>query len=348
LIAVYIALHILRKPPLKEKITQISVVLAARNEEDRIKPCLESLERLDYPPEKYEIIIVDDHSWDKTVEIVKSFCDRNRNWRLILLDVKSKKLLGKKNALLHGIAQATGEIIFTTDADCIVPRGWLRNMSSYFAEDVSMVLGYSPLLPGKGFLYRLLQFDNLFSAISAAAPTILGYPFTSVGRNLAYRKEAYENAGGFLALKKFRSGDDVHLTERFRYLKNGKIDYCANPDTFILTQAPSTISEFFHQQVRKNSKTLKKAGTSIAFSVVLFIYHILLIAFPILLPSWIMTWLGIVVIKFTLELASLIKAALIFRQKQIIPFIPVMQILYPGYIIFFSILGILDFYSWKK
>ena len=326
----------------------ISVVVAARNEERRIRPCLNSLESLNYPEGKYEIIFVNDHSSDKTAEIIESYCERNQNWKLISLDEKSTKLKGKKNALLNGISQATGEIIFTTDADCIVPTNWLKAMSQYFKPGISMVLGYSPLLKTDKFYYRLLQFDNVFSGIASAAPAKLGYPFTSVGRNLAYRKDTYEDVGGFLSLKKFKSGDDIHLTGRFRHNNNGKIDYCANPETFVETQIPSTTAEVMQQQIRKNSKTFQLSGWSISIMVAIFIYYFVLAAIPFCLPSWLIIWVFLIVLKFLLEFIPLRKASIIFNQKDLIPYIPIMQIIYPLYIIIFSIIGIFQFYQWKK
>ena len=348
LIAVYVGLNRLRTGGKSNRLNSISIVIAARNEESRISPCLQSLTRLNYPSEKYEIIFIDDQSSDGTAKLIERYCEKYNNWQLIRLDKKSRELRGKKNALLHGIEQAKGEVIFTTDADCIIPEGWLRETVRYFTDGTAMVLGFSPLISQKGVIQRFLQFDNLFSAISAAAPTKLGYPFTSVGRNLAYRKDAYENAGGFLALKKFRSGDDVHLTERFRYLNQGFIDYCANSKAFVTTHVPDSIKEIFHQQIRKNSKILKKAGTSIGFSLILFLYYMLLIIIPIILPHWRLIWLIFLIIKLVVEYIDLLKAAKIFNQKQLIKIIPLMQIIYPAYIIFFSLLGILDLYNWKK
>ena len=165
---------------------------------------------------------------------------------------------------------------------------------------------------------------------------------------MAYRKDAYENAGGFLALKKFRSGDDVHMTERFRYLNSGNIDYCADTKTFVATKIPDTIKEIFHQQIRKNSKLLKKAGTSIVFSLMLFLYYISLIFIPIFMPQWLNVWLILLLIKLGLEYINLLKAAMIFNQNNLVPFIPLMQIVYPIYIILFSLLGSMGLYSWKK
>ena len=326
----------------------VSIVIAARNEEDSIDNCMQSLAELDYPEDRFEVVIVDDHSQDRTPEKIAAFCASRKNWKYILLQEKSQELRGKKNALLHGINQSVNELIFTTDADCTVPSSWLKDMVGYFQPEVSMVLGYSPLEKGKGFLYRLLQFDNLFSAIVSAAPTQLGYPFTSVGRNLAYRKQAYNDAGGFLALKKFRSGDDVHLTERFRYLNTGKINFCANPKTFVTTRLLRQKRDILQQQIRKNSKALQTSKSSVAISVLIFLYYVLLLVFPLAMPAAIQLWIIVLGLKFVLEFIALQRAARIFDQGDLIPYLPLMQIIYPFLITLFSLIGVFQLYRWKK
>jgi len=347
LLFVNVGLNRLKTSGIKKEFS-ISIVIAARNEEKRIYPCLESLKGLTYSKDKYEIIFVDDHSSDNTAQIIGSYCRENPNWKLIQLDEKSKKLKGKKNALQNGISLANGELIFTTDADCIVPPNWLTVMSGYFTTGVTMVLGYSPLISSKKTYFKLLQFDNLFSAIASAATAKLDYPFTSVGRNLGYRKDVYENVGGFLSLKKYKSGDDIHLTGRFRHNNDGMIDYCADPETFVNTHIPSTTVEVFQQQIRKNSKTFQLSAWSILAMLTIFIYYFMLFTIPILRPSWLTIWSILIALKFLLEFIPLRKAAKIFKQNSLIPFIPFMQIIYPFYIIFFSILGTFQFYNWKK
>ena len=348
LIAIYVGLRRLKQQVTEAGDRSVSIVIAARNEENRILPCLQSLETLAYPQDKYEIIFVDDCSTDGTADHIQEYCQKHSHWNLIRLNEKSTELQGKKNALLNGIARAKNDLIFTTDADCVVSPGWLKKMTAYFQPGVSMVLGYSPLIPAKKPYFRLLQFDNLFSAIVSSAPTKLGYPFSSVGRNLTYRRDAYHDVGGFLSLKKFRSGDDTHLTSRFRYEKNGKIDFCADPDTFVLTRIPDSVSELFQQQVRKNSKTLHLSITSILLMCSVFFYYLCLFMLPVLQPGWYLTWLILVLLKFILEFISLYTAARIFRQSNLIKFIPLMQIIYPVYIIFFSLIGLFQFYHWKK
>ena len=298
-----------------EQSHSISIIVAARNEETRIPACLESLENLEYPKEKYEVIFVDDHSEDNTAQIIESFVNKHDNWKLIRLNEKSRVLRGKKNALLNGINNASGEIIFSTDADCVVPVNWLQKMSGYFDDSTSMVIGYSPLVYRKKCYFRLLQFDNLFSAIVAAAPTKLGYPFASAGRNIAYRRNIYENVGGFLSLKKYKSGDDIHLTTRFRKKKTGRIDYCADTETFVKTQLPATIKEVFQQQIRKNSKTFQLSTSTILLMISIFLFYLLLVIFPMIRPDYMILWLVLVASKFIFEFVILVKAAIIFKQK---------------------------------
>lgn len=326
----------------------VSVVIAARNEESRILPTLKSLEKLNYPLDKYEIIIIDDASTDNTASVIDSYANKHGNWKLIRFANKSSELRGKKKALKEAINQAKGEIVFTTDADCQVPPNWLQIMSEYFDNQTAMVLGHSPIKPGKGFWNKILEFDNLFSAIVGAAPTKLGFSLTSVGRNLAYRKSIYQNVGGFDALKKFKSGDDVHLTERFRRRGNGKIDYCAHPETFVITIPPSTKREIFHQQIRKNSKTLNKSIPAVLLSLFLLMIFLLFSTLPMINMSWFGLWFYVIIGRFSVEFIALTQASIIFHKKKLIPYLLLMQAIYPFYIMFFSLLGILQIYEWKK
>jgi cellulose synthase/poly-beta-1,6-N-acetylglucosamine synthase-like glycosyltransferase len=348
LIAVWIGLNRLKGKATEQTNYSISIIIAARNEEKRISPCLKSLESLDYPEDLYEVILVDDCSEDNTAELIDVYCQRHRNWKCIRLKEKSVRLKGKKNALRKGISEARNELIFTTDADCIVPSGWLKHMGSYFQDDVSMVVGYSPLLPKKKWYFVLLQFDNLFSAIAAAAPLMLGYPFNSVGRNLAYRKSSYNELGGFQALKKYKSGDDIHLTNRFHQHDSRRIDYCADSATFVKTMIPSTDKDIFHQQIRKNSKTFQLSSASITMMIFIFFYHVLLISLPFLSPIYLFSWFILVLVKFILEFIPLYKSTAIFKQPSVAPLIPLMQIIYPLYIILFTLIGSFQQYDWKK
>ena len=340
----------LKKLPIKEETTfpAVSIVIAAHNEAQRIVPTLKSLEALEYPRDKYEVILVDDASSDETAGIIERYSRRHAHWKLLRITRDGDFASGKKKALKTGIAQANGEIIFTTDADCVVPPRWLRYMTAYFEDDVHMVLGYSPLKRFRGWLNTVLQFDNLFSAIVAAAPTAWGFPLTSVGRNLAYRKKTYHALGGFDALKNRRSGDDVYLTERFRKKSTGRIVFCPHPETFVETLPPQGFRAFWHQQIRKNSKTLRKGWATSFFSLFAFLIYAYLWLFPLFAPHYFLIWLGVIVLKLLLEFLILTVAARMFRRTFLIVYLPLFQLIYPLYITFFTVLGSLQLYQWKK
>ena len=98
---------------------KVSIIIPARNEESNIGSCLASLKEQSYPLALLEIIVVDDHSNDKTAEIVKAF--PLGNIRLIRLAEQLSVEINsyKKKAIETGVDSATGEWIITTDADCV-------------------------------------------------------------------------------------------------------------------------------------------------------------------------------------------------------------------------------------
>jgi poly-beta-1,6-N-acetyl-D-glucosamine synthase len=193
----------------------------------------------------------------------------------------------------------------------------------------------------------LLDFDNLFSAIVAAAPTMIGFPISGVGRNMAFRRDAYESIGGYPALTHYRSGDDIHLTERMRDKSKGKIIYCADPESFVHTKPPDTVREIFYQQIRKNSKIMDKSLKSVTFSVFLFIVLMLYILIPFVNPAWLGIWLILLGVKLILEFVGLLISAFIFKAQRLIPWFPLIQLFYPIYVTIFGILGMFHLYKWK-
>ena len=104
----------------------ISVIIPARNEEENISDCILSIFGNDYPRTLFEIIVANDFSTDKTVEIVEGLAQDNLHV-ISLSDHISVPLNSyKKKAIEVSITKANGELIVTTDADCIVPSAWLK------------------------------------------------------------------------------------------------------------------------------------------------------------------------------------------------------------------------------
>ena len=112
----------------------VSIVIAARNEEKNIKQCLEKCVNQAYPSIKFEIVVVNDRSEDKTAKIIKKFAIDYKNVRLINIEAlpAEYKNSGKKYALKQGIENSKGEIILLTDADCLPKTGWIKGIVQYF------------------------------------------------------------------------------------------------------------------------------------------------------------------------------------------------------------------------
>ena len=104
----------------KKKYPNISILVPARNEEAVLPACLKSLENVNYPPDKIQFIIGNDHSGDQTPAIIKKLVSGGSN--RVFMDVEpanSRKINGKANALSQMAEVASGDFFFFTDADCV-------------------------------------------------------------------------------------------------------------------------------------------------------------------------------------------------------------------------------------
>ena len=140
----------------------ITVIIAARNEEKNIGNCIESIIKQTYPANLFEVIIVDDHSIDSTAAIANSF--NQNNIRVINLnDFTGNKNLNsyKKKAVETAIGFAKGNLIVTTDADCVVQPQWLHAIASYYEKTAAVFIAapvvYNDPLPDDSFFKKFLK-----------------------------------------------------------------------------------------------------------------------------------------------------------------------------------------------
>ena len=173
----------------------VSVIIAARNEELNIRDCVNSILEQDYPADRFEILISDDHSEDRTREEAEDCRNVNPAVSVTVLEAGDDDGTGKKNAIRRAVAVAAGEWILTTDADTRRGPGWLRAMTATgLSENVKMTLG--PVrMEGNSWFQRIQRLEFLgimgLTAGSAARKTAL----MCNGANLKYQKAV--SAGRF-------------------------------------------------------------------------------------------------------------------------------------------------------
>lgn len=185
----------------------LSVVICARNEVDNLTAYLPSVLAQNYPD--FEVIVVNDRSWDGTRQLLENFASQHRRLKIVTIGEGEKFIAGKKFAVTMGIKAASNDWLVFTDADCQpASENWLMGMQESENPEVDIVLGYSPYMRKRGILNALIRFETFFTAVNYLSYAIKGMPYMGVGRNMAYKKTLFFKNKGFAAHMHIPSGDD--------------------------------------------------------------------------------------------------------------------------------------------
>jgi cellulose synthase/poly-beta-1,6-N-acetylglucosamine synthase-like glycosyltransferase len=224
----------------------VSVIVAARNEEAYIGACLQSLTDQTYPADRYEIIVVDDDSTDRTNAEISKF----GNVRSLRPSREFESYAAKKRPMASGVASSNRSIILTTDADCTVPKTWIETIVSHFTPETDVVIGYSEIAPVSNSLAHRFQSYDFFALLSAAAGAAgLGRAWAATGQNFAYRREIFDRVGGFSRISDRPSGDDVLLLQLFRKA-GAKVTFCKSREGHVTTWRSESFIGLINQRKR--------------------------------------------------------------------------------------------------
>lgn len=185
--------------PDTEVAPDISVLIAARNEETTIVACLRAVEALEYPAGRFEVLIGNDQSTDATAAVVANYIADKPAFRLITTVDSPAGLRGKANVLAQLAQQARGEYLFFTDADTQVPPDWLTAMRGQFTGRVGIVTGVT-LPDGPRLFHQLQGIDWLYNLTLTHLMSSFGVALTAMGNNMAVSRAAYTAVGGYESL----------------------------------------------------------------------------------------------------------------------------------------------------
>ncbi len=330
----------------------VSIIVAARNEEEHIRACIDSLLNVQYPSDRLEVIIVNDHSTDNTAQYLREYNDS----RLLIVSLEDSQINGsKKQALAYAATIAKGDIWMYTDADCVVPNAWVARAVSLFnhQDNLDIILGSVGINTVDTSLktWQYLDTIGMMAVTNAGIQAQLWY--LANGANLAIRKTVWESSG--YALNKvhtYASGDDVSLVQAYAEQVPGSIAFNASPSYTVHTDALESLGQVYQQRLRWATKNTSYSN----------LYQKVAMGIPFLLSlgSLAAIALGLVQLEYgILGLAMIsLKAIvdtiyLVYVQKSFAHYVsPIAMIYHSGlHTVYIGILGLVSFlpikYYWK-
>lgn len=335
----------------KTPYTFVSVIVPARNEAGNIISCIQSILGQDYPPKLFELLVVDDHSEDNTVGLVRSLSDP----RIRLLQAHAGNS-GKKKALNLGIQEARGTLIVTTDADCVAPPGWLTSVVAvYESENPAFIASPVVFSQDHSPLERFQALDFLGTMILTGVGIHKSWFYLANGANLAFPKKIFLSVGGYEGIDRLASGDDMLLLHKIALEYPGRISFNKSREATVVTRPESGFRDFFWQRIRWAGKTgtyTDRRLQSLVVGVFFLSAYILLAPIVLLLTGtntylW-KVYLLVVALKFLADWFILDTGMKYFSRKDLRSFFLQAQLYHLLYITGIGSLSLLlKKYPWK-
>ena len=333
---------------------QVTVVVPARNEEQNIAACLDALLHQSYPRNLTEIIIVDDHSEDKTAEIVSAY--KAAGVRLISLKdhVKEDEMIRsfKKKAIETAIARATGQLIITTDADCTAGKDWISTLVDHYLQTGNVLIVAPVEIKLRKTLLSIFQSMDfaVLQGITAVAVTGKLHNMCN-GANLAYEKQVFHDVGGFNGIDHIASGDDMLLMDKIEKKYPGQTGYLFSGAAIVSTMPAESVRQFMHQRIRWASKatSYQSAGIKLALLLVLMvnISWLLLLTAGFFSALWFRIFMVTAFYKMLIEWRFVKKVLDFFSMNRLMPLFPLFQPLHVLYTVAAGFAGLFTKYEWK-
>ena len=324
--------------------TSFSIIVPFRNEAENLPILLESLSRLNYPTDLFEVILVDDES-EERLQIA------DYGLQIITLDNIRTSNSPKKDAITTAMQIVKTNWVITTDADCLVTENWLLTLDNFIQlNQVSMIAGAVTYNCNNSFLHHFQQLD--LASLQGVTIGSFGIKkgFMCNGANFAYTKSFFQQLNGFDGNDKIASGDDVFLLQKALSKYPENVAYLKSEQTIVTTKPVNDWKSLFYQRVRWASKTTsyqstfgKKLGLLVFMMNLSLVYAFVLVIFGIF-PLF---FLGLLfIIKFGID-TILIQRTNSFLTKRKVQYLFLSSLLYPFFSTAVALYRLLGKYEWK-
>lgn len=334
----------------RTEMPMLSIVVAMRNEAANIEKLLRALAKQSYPANKIQVVLVDDHSTDGSAEMAQKMAHLLglQNFTQIVNDGT-----GKKQALSSALKHISGEWVLFTDADCEPHQQWAETMMSAAGEGrAMMLLGPVRLTPVKGILptFQTLEMNSLMAATAGSAG--IGLPSMANGANMALHRSLLGVESDSALKPGFASGDDMFRLETILKRYGSKAVRMVMQEESMVSTAPAIgWKAFFAQRLRwvsksggyRRAETIVPALVVFAFNALLTVVLLLSVFFPVL----VLAYLAFIVLKTLTDLPLVWPANRMAGQSCLLPWFPLFQLIYPPYVFFTALAGLLIPVRWK-
>ena len=174
----------------------VSIIVLTYNSEITLERCLDSIKTLDYPKDRFELLILDNGSNDKTIQIINRFGS-------IYYSLPNLNLSELRN---YGADVSTGEILSFVDSDCVLSPVWLTQVVKWFDDPVVGIVGNEYLLPENASIFERNWYNKSNYGIK--------YNELIPAGNMAIRKDFFLQSGGFDTT--LLTGEDDYILRKFR------------------------------------------------------------------------------------------------------------------------------------
>jgi len=316
-----------------------TIVVVAHNESKSITSCLEGILQQTYPTHLMEIIIIDDHSTDATIDEVQKI----ESERITLYNLKDypeyiKAPAYKKSSITLAVDKSTSEYIVITDADCVHSSQWLNTVVYGLEKNQNAFQTAPVILDGNNSLLSEMQAtEQLVLMLITAAGITSGLHDIANGANMAFLKSAFLKVDGYKGNEQFASGDDMFLIEKMRKAFPSQIAFNKSINASVSTQAKRNWPSLIKQRLRwaGKNKGLESPTISRIWAFVGLYHFILLFSLAASLFNLIspIPFIILFVVKWFADFLVITTAASFFRKTSVLKYFVPLQFLYSYYIL---------------
>ena len=191
---------------------KVSVIVPARNEEEFISKCLDSLLNQDY--QNYEIVVIDDSSEDSTGQIIKKYAEKHSKIIHVSARPKPEDWMGKNWACMEGYKKATGELLLCTDSD-----------TKYSQNVISLAVAHleSTKIDALTVIPKMLCLDNWTKITLPMLSTFLHTRFSALRVNDPSKKTGYFFGSFFIIKKAVYEAIGTHEGVKHEIIEDGAL-----------------------------------------------------------------------------------------------------------------------------